>query len=59
MTTDKYSFVKDYVSNNWQPLLIGVFVGIILRELLMIVIFVVGVVAVIALLSKKTEKVKK
>lgn len=48
----------NYLSRNWQPLAIGVLIGFILRELLILVVVAVIVVAVAVMIKNKTEQVK-
>lgn len=50
---------QGYLKNNWQPLAIGILIGFVLRELLIVVILAAMAFAVAALINKKNaEKVK-
>ena len=54
------SFGKDYLSKNWQPLAVGVLIGFVLRELLIVALLVVIAYAIVVVVNKKNkEKVKK
>ncbi len=50
---------QSYLSKNWQPLGIGVLIGFVLRELLVVALLAAIVYVVVVLMNKKnTEKVK-
>ncbi|MBI4029333.1 MAG: hypothetical protein HY376_03125 [Candidatus Blackburnbacteria bacterium] len=48
----------DYLNKNWQPLGLGVIVGFILRELLIVAILAVAVVAIMVVLKMNQKHTK-
>ena len=60
MKKDNNSFLQKYAFANWQPLAIGIIIGFVIRELLVIALLAVIAYAMVIIVNKKnTEKVKK
>ena len=50
------SFGKDYISKNWQPLAIGILVGFVLRELLVVALLAAIIYAMVVVIIRKMRK---